>query len=170
MQGTCTLIFEVSKGLAMHLTKSSLSLVSCHMVSQVIFCKKARNCHCRLQEFSQGTQLVLADLVHEAHSHDGEPFLPPMLELDSWTYSMRTGCDPRWITFLRYCYIWFFCSVQKYCTLSTKLSIMPAKCTLVLKKAVFLPLKTKAKPNCTPSFLLPVTHPLCMVVCHQCLG
>ena len=32
-----------------------------------------------------------------------------------------------------------FCSVQKYCTLSTKLSIMLAKCTIVLKSGIFTP-------------------------------
>jgi hypothetical protein len=63
-----------------------------------------------------------------------------------------------------------FLSVPKYSTLSTKLPIILAKCTLVRKKGVFLPLKMKAKPNCTPPFLLPVTHTLCMVVCDPCLG
>ncbi len=37
------------------------------------------------------------------------------------------------------------------------------------KEEVFLPLKMKAKSNCNPPFLLPVTHPLCMVLCHPCL-
>jgi hypothetical protein len=39
------------------------------------------------------------------------------------------------------------------------LSIILAKCTLVCIKCTFPPLKMKAKPNCTPPFLLPVTHP-----------
>ena len=51
----------------------------------------------------------------------------------------------------------FFC-VHKYYSLSTKLSIILAKCTLVLKW-VFLSLKMKPKSDCTPPFLLPVTHP-----------
>ena len=64
----------------------------------------------------------------------------------------------------------FFSSVQKYSILSTTLTIMQATCTLVRKKGVFPPLKTKAKPNCTPPFLLPLTHPLCMAVCERCSG
>ncbi len=63
-----------------------------------------------------------------------------------------------------------FFSVPKYSTLSTKLPIILAKCTLVHKKRVFLPLKMKAKPNCTPPYLLPLTNPLCMVVCDLCSG
>jgi hypothetical protein len=34
------------------------------------------------------------------------------------------------------------------------------------KILVVSPLKMKAKPNCTPPFLLPLTNPLCMVVCQ----
>ena len=33
------------------------------------------------------------------------------------------------------------------------------------KKCIFLPHKMKAKPNCTPPFLLLLTHPLCMAFC-----
>ena len=29
---------------------------------------------------------------------------------------------------------------------------------------VVLPLKTKAKPTCTPSFFLPLNNPLCMQI------
>jgi hypothetical protein len=32
-----------------------------------------------------------------------------------------------------------------------------------------LPLKTKAKPNCIPPFLLPVTHPWFMLLCDPFL-
>jgi hypothetical protein len=30
----------------------------------------------------------------------------------------KTGCHPSWNTFLRYCFDYFFWSVQKYCTLT----------------------------------------------------
>ncbi len=83
----------------------------------------------------------------------------------------RTGCDPSWITFLHNCNVKFFYSVQKYFTLSTMQSIMLGSkvCTKV-QKCTFFHLKTKAKPNCTPPFLLLVAHPLCMVMCHPYLG
>ncbi len=48
----------------------------------------------------------------------------------------------------------FFCSVQKYCTLNTRLSTILAKCTLEFKTCTFPPLKTKAKPNYTPPIFI----------------
>jgi hypothetical protein len=71
---------------------------------------------------------------------------------------------------VKFSFFLFFCSVQKYSILSTAYSIILAKCTLVRKKGVFPPLKTKAKPDCIPPFLLPLTPPLCMAVCEQCSG
>ncbi len=40
---------------------------------------------------------------------------------------------------------------------------------LVFKILVVLLLKTKAKPNCTPPFLLPVNNPLCIQIIHLSL-
>jgi hypothetical protein len=50
------------------------------------------------------------------------------------------------------------------------LYIILVKCTLECKKCTVLPLKTMAKPNCTPPIFFLVTHPLCMVMCHPCSG
>ena len=89
--------------------------------------------------------------------------MPKILTSDrSEVICSLTGSHPSWSTFLRNCNIWFFflfCSVQKYSTLSTKLSITVAKCTLVRKKGVFSPLKTKAKPNCTPPIFITAHTP-----------
>ena len=93
-----------------------------------------------------------------------------LLDVPAWNDSYLwditshlTGSHPSWSTFLRYfniCFFLFFCSVQKYSILTTKLFIILAKCTLVRKKGVFPPLKTKAKPNCTPPiFATAHTHP-----------
>ncbi len=54
-----------------------------------------------------------------------------------------TWFDPNWI------------SVLQYCNISKK---------LVFKILVVLPLKTKAKPNCAPPFLLLLNNPLCMQI------
>ena len=58
-----------------------------------------------------------------------------------------------------YVLLHFFFSVETYCTLSTKFSIIQEKCTLVSKKEVFFPLKTKAKSHFTPQLLSQCTHP-----------
>ncbi len=59
--------------------------------------------------------------------------------------SMKTGSYPSWATFLRYH------------------NVLKKKGFKIL---VVLPLKTKAKPNCTPPFLLPLKHHLIMEVCQ----
>jgi hypothetical protein len=62
------------------------------------------------------------------------------------TLSSMTGCHPSWSSFLRYCNV--------------------SKKNKGFKILVVLPLKTEAKLNCTPPFLLLLTTPLCMVVCQ----
>jgi hypothetical protein len=63
-----------------------------------------------------------------------------------------------------------FCSVQKYCTLNTRLSTILVKCTLKFKTCTFPPLKTKAKPNCSPPCLMLLTTPPMHIDASAILG
>ena len=83
-----------------------------------------------------------------------------------------TGSHPSWSTFLCYCNSCFcFLVSKKYSILSNTLTTILEMCTLVCKKGYPPPpRKTKAEPNGTPPFLLPLTHPLCMAACERCSG
>ena len=73
---------------------------------------------------------------HRASALAVLPWRLPWSMILNETRKHKNGSHPSWSTFLRYCYINFF-SVPKYSTLSTKLPIILAKCTLARKKGVF---------------------------------